>query len=132
MSIATDEATVRTYLRALVGAPERRTDELAVAEDGFVRVGARWCARAGVDRRTLANVGVPKSVLDLAAIIQAPIEDVVRAHYSRQPFDLPTLTRRACVGEASVRKTVAQDERIGRIERVNRPGRSVVWRLTKR
>lgn len=132
MSIATDEAAVRKYLRLVVGAPERTSDDLSTAARAFIRVAARWSSRNGVDRRTLALIGVPNAVLDDAGVTQPSVDEIVRPHYSRQPFDVATVVRRACVGEASVRRVIAQDEDTGLIERVDRPGRSAAWRRAKR
>lgn len=131
MSVLTDEALVRAYLRSLVGRPERIADNLESTEPGFLHSGARWARRNGVDMRTLAGLGVARDVLDRAGIVQPPIEELVRAHYSRRPFDVATLTRRSCVSAGAVRQTLADDERLGRVERVTRPGCATGWRVTR-
>lgn len=132
MSVASDEASVRAYLRLLVGAPERGGDTMRSSERDFIAVGARWARRTGVDRRTLAGLGVPKSVLDRAGIIQPSIDVLVRHGYSRTPFDVATLARRACVSEGSVRQTLADDERVGTVEQVPSTGRAHTWRRATR
>lgn len=132
MSVASDEAAVRVYLRLLVGAPVRTADAILAAEQNFVAVAARWAKRTGVDRRTVAGLGVSKKVLDRAGIVQAPIGVLVRRHYSRTPFDVAILARRACVSEGSVRQTVADDERAGVIQRTPSTGRATSWRLASR
>lgn len=128
MSNTSDEAAVRTYLRLLVGAPERAGDSMQSAERKFIAVVARWSRRTGVDRRTLAGLGVPKAVLDRAGMIQPPVDEFVRRSYTRTPFDVATLARRACVSEGSVRQTLADDERTGLVERVTSPSRATRWR----
>lgn len=130
MSVVTDEAFVRAYLRSLIGAPERGAD-VGTIEAGFLRAGARWASRVGVDRRTLATFGVPRPVLDRAGIFQPPIEDLVRAHYSQRPFDVATLARRSCVSAGSVRLALVEDERAGRVERVASHGRATTWQVTR-
>jgi hypothetical protein len=129
MSIASDEAAVRSYLRLLVGAPVRATDEAAVTEQGFVAAAARWAGRNGVDRRTLSGVGVPKATLDRAGLRQPSIEVLIRHHYSTTPFSVATLARRSCTSEASVRQTLADDLRAGVVEQMPGPGRATMWRL---
>ncbi len=131
MSVASDEAAVRSYLRLVVGAPLQATDAVPPAEQNFVAVAARWAKRTGVDRRTLAGLGVPKTVLDRAGVVQPPIGVLVGGHYSRTPFDVTTLARRACVSERSVRQAVADDERAGVIQRMPSTGRASSWRAAR-
>lgn len=132
MSIASDESAARAYLRALAGAPERVADSVLSTEQRFVAVAARWTKRTGIDRRTLAALGVPKKVLDRAGIVQPPIGLLVRQHYSRKPFDVATLARRACVSEGSVRRTIADDETTGVIQRAPSDGRATSWHVVTR
>lgn len=132
MSVATDESAARAYLRLLVGAPLRTADTILPAEQNFVAVAARWAKRTGVDRRSLAGLGVPKQILDLASVVQPPVGVLVRRHYSRTPFDVAIVARRACVSDGSVRQTIADDERAGVIQRTPSTGRATSWRLAAR
>ena len=132
MSVMSDEAAVRVYLRSLVGAPVGADAATLPAEEEFVAVAARWAERNGVDRRTLAALGVPKPVLDRAGIVQPSIRHLVRQHYSTDPFDVATLARRACVSRGSVRQAIAEDERAGLIQRISSNGRATCWRQGSR
>lgn len=132
MSVASDEAAARSYLRLLVGAPEGAANAAQSTELEFIAVAARWAERTGVDRQTLVRLGVPKNVLDRAGIIQVPIEALVRRFYSTTPFDVATLARRSCVSEGSVRQALANDERTARVQRVASAGRAVMWRRVGR
>lgn len=132
MSVASDEAAVRTYLRLIVDAAVRQADEMGTAEEQFVAVAARWAKRTGVDRRTLAGIGVPRKVLDRARVVQQPIGLHVRRHYSKTPFDIATLARRACVSEGSVRQAIVDDVRTGHLQQAASEGRAASWRLAAR
>lgn len=124
-----DEAKVRTYLRLLVEAPARASDRLDPAEAAFIEVAAGWSARSWVDRRTLANLGVPRKVLDAAGIAAIPAAELVRHQYGTSPFTAADLVRKSGVSMASVRTVLAEDERAGRVGRVKSEGRAIHYRL---
>ena len=124
-----DEAKVRTYLRLLVEAPARASDRLDPAEAAFIEVAAGWSARSWVDRRTLANLGVPRKVLDVAGIAAIPAAELVRHQYGTSPFTAADLVRKSGVSMASVRTVLAEDERAGRVGRVKSEGRAIHYRL---
>lgn len=131
MTIESDEAAVRAYLRVVIGAPERATATIASTEAGFISCAARWARRHGVDRATLRALGVRQPVLELAAVTQLTAGDMVRRHYSRKPFDVASLARRSVVTVTTVRRTVTQDAQAGIIELVPHQGRGSRWRLVK-
>jgi len=124
-----DESKVRTYLRLLVEAPVRVSDRVEPAEVAFVEVGADWAARSGVDRSTLAKLGVPRRVLDAAGISPTPIGELVQRQYGTTPFTGADLMRKSGVSMASVRNVLAEDERAGRIRRVASKGRAIRYEL---
>lgn len=124
-----EESKVRTYLRILVDAPLRASDRLDAAEEAFITVGAAWSERSGVDRRTLAALGVPREVLDAAGIAQTPVGELVRRQYGTGSFTVADLARKAGVSMASVRIVLAEDEQAGRITRVKSTGRAVRYGL---
>ena len=124
-----DEAEVRTYLRLLVGEPVRASDRLDPAEEAFVEVAAGWSERSGVDRRTLADLGVPRKVLDAAGIAATPVAELVRRQYGKTPFTSSDLVRRSGVSQARVRTVLAEDEERGRVTRVASEGRATQYRL---
>lgn len=123
------EAKVRTYLRLLVEVPVRASDRLDPAETAFIEVAAGWSARSGVDRRTLADLGVPREVLDAAGIVGTPVADLVRRQYGTAPFTAADLVRRSGASLASVRTVLAEDEKGGRVTRVPSEGRAFRYRL---
>lgn len=120
-----DEAKVRSYLRILVEAPVRASDRLESVERGFIDVAAGWAAQSGVDRKTLAGVGVSHEVLDAAGIAPTPVAELVRRQYRTSPFTVADLVRTSGVSVASVRNVVAEDEQAGRIGRVESVGRTI-------
>ena len=124
-----DEAKVRTYLRLLVDAPVRASDRLEPAEAAFIDVAARWSQRSGVDRRTLAGLGVPREVLDSAGIAATPVGELVRRQYGQSLFTAADLVRKSGVSMASVRTILAEDEQVQRIKRVKREGRAIYYGL---
>src|SRR3981081_1458200 len=79
---ASDESTVRRYLRALVGFPLRAADEATEAEAQGMAVLPRWARRAGVDRRTLRTLGVSRRTLDRVGIVQKPTEEGLRRYWN--------------------------------------------------
>lgn len=123
-----DEAKVRAYLRLLVEAPVRASDRLDLAEEAFVEVAGDWSARSGVDRRTLADLGVPRKVLDAAGIIATPVAELVRRQYGKAPFTAADLARKSGASLASVRTVLAEDERGGQVTRVPGEGRAIRYR----
>jgi len=127
---AEDEAVVRAYLRAVVGAPLRGRGRIASTESEFVAVAARWAKRAGVDRRSLRTIGVAAGTLNRAGITQPSAQDLVRAEYGLQEFTIADLANRTCVSSSSVRTTVAEDEAAGVVKRVVSSGRAHRWRRT--
>jgi hypothetical protein len=124
-----DEAKIRTYLRLLVEAPVRASDRLCAAEAAFIEIAADWSARSGVDRRTLADLGVPRDILDAAGIERTPVAELVRRQYSSDPFTVADLVRRSGVSTASVRAVLAEDERSGWIGRLASRGRAITYGL---
>lgn len=126
---ADDEAVVRAYLRLLVGAPLRASDRLETVEPAFVDVVDRWSERAGIDRRTLAAVGVPRRVLNEAGIRPTPVGELIRRQYSAEPFSVIDLVRRSGASPASVRGVIAEDEQNGQLKRVGSAGRNILYRL---
>lgn len=124
-----DEAKVRTYLRLLLGVPVRASDRLEPAEAAFIEVAAGWSGRSGVDRRTLADLGVPREVLDSAGIAATPVGELVRRQYGQSPFTAADLVRKSGVSVASVRAVLAEDERAKRIKRVKSEGRAIHYGL---
>jgi hypothetical protein len=124
-----DEAKVRTYLRLLVEAPVRASDRLDPAEASFIEMAADWSARAGVDRRTLADLGVSREVLDAAGIVAIPAAELVRRQYGKGTFTAADLVRRSGVSMASVRSVLAEDELAGRVRRVPSEGRAILYGL---
>jgi hypothetical protein len=107
----------------------RASDRLDPAEKAFIDVGADWAARVGVDRKTLAEVGVPRKVIDAAGIALTPISELIRRQYGASPFTVADLVRTSGVSTGSVRAVVAQDERAGRIRRVESSGRAIRYRV---
>ena len=124
-----DEATVRTYLRALIGSPVRSSDRTEDSEPAFVQTIASWSEWAGVDRRTLAAVGVPRRLLNEAGVRRTPVGDLVRRRYTTDTFTVAELVRRSGASPSSVRKVLAEDERVGRLKRVATTGRTVLYGL---
>lgn len=124
-----DEPSIRTYLRLLVGAPVRGSDRLEPAEAAFVGSAAEWAKRAGVDRKTLAGIGVPRQVLDAADVRGISVADLIRRQYPTSPFTIAEVTRRSGVSPASVRNVVAEDERAGRVQRLATKGRTAHYGL---
>lgn len=124
-----DETKVRAYLRLLVEAPVRASDRLDSTETAFIDVGATWAARSGVDRRTLAEIGVPREVLDAAGIAATPVGELVRRQYGTDPFTVADLVRRSGVSTASVRAVLAEDEKARRIRQVESQGRAIQYGL---
>lgn len=124
-----DEAKVRTYLRILLGSPVRASDRLESAEAAFIDVAAGWSERSGVDRKTLADLGVPRGVLDSAGIAATRVGELVRRQYGQDPFTAADLVRKAGVSLASVRTVLAEDERTRRIKRVKSEGRAIHYGL---
>jgi len=124
-----DEARVRSYLRLLVDTPVRVSDRLDTAEEAFIDVAASWSASSGVDRRTLAGLGVPREVLDAAGITATPVADLVRRQYGTNPFTAADLVRKSGVSMASVRIVLAEDEQAGRIRRLQSKGRAIHYGL---
>lgn len=122
-----DEVAVRRYLRSLVGAPLRGSDDLPICEPEFVASAAGWAARTGVDRRTLARVGVPRRVLDRAGVIRVPVAERLRQHWDPTPFSIADLARRSGISEPAVRQAVAEEERVGVLNRVGRRGRAILY-----
>jgi len=114
-SAADDALAVRAYLRALVGAPLRAGDTAESTEASFIGTAARWSRRTKVDRRTLLGMGVESSVLDAAGVYPTPVADIVRRYYTRKPFSVAVLARRAGVSTASARSTVSLDEASGQL-----------------
>lgn len=123
------EAKVRTYLRLLVDAPVRVSDRLDRAETAFIEAAAGWSERSGVDRKTLADIGVPREVLDAAGIDATPVAELVRRQYGKSPFSAADLVRRSGVSMASVRSVLAEDEQAGRIRRAKSEGRAIHYGL---
>lgn len=132
MTATADEAAVRAYLRALMGAPERSSDSVETTEPGFRDAAARWAIRANVDRKALRKLGVPRSVIDRAGIAGSHATDLVRWMYTAEPFGIAELARRTCVSPASVRAAVLADERGGLLERAPSQGRAHQWRKAQR
>jgi hypothetical protein len=126
---SSEDDTVRGYLRALVGAPVRSSDQADISEPGFVEAAASWATRSGVDRRTLAWLGVPRRVLDAAGLRPAPVGDLVRRHYGTDPFTAAELVRKSGVSATSVRKLLIEDVEAGRLERITTAGRMVLYGL---
>ena len=124
-----DESAVRTYLRLLAGAPVRSSDRVEKAESDFIAAAADWAAEAGVDRRTLAEVGVSRQVLDAAGIRATPIAELIRRQYGTNPFTVADLARKSGASTASVRSVLAEDERTGQLKRVASTGRTVLYGL---
>lgn len=124
-----DEAKVRSYLRLLIDAPIRASDTLDRAEPAFTDVAAGWSERSGVDRRTLADLGVPREVLDSAGINATRVAELVRRQYGKGHFTAADLARRSGVSMASVRSVLAEDEQAGRIRRVKSEGRAIHYEL---
>lgn len=124
-----DEAKVRTYLRLLVEAPIRTSDRFDPAEAAFIEVAAGWSAHAGVDRRTLADLGVSREVLDAAGISATPVAELVRRQYGTSAFTAADLVRRSGVSMPSVRSVLAEDEQSGQIRRVKSQGRAILYGL---
>jgi hypothetical protein len=124
-----EETAVRAYLRLLVGAPVRASDRVETCEPAFVEVVATWSERTGVDRRTLASIGVPREVLDEAGVRPTPVGDLIRRHYCADPFTVFDLARRSGVSIASVRGVIARDEQSGQLKRVGTTGRKVLYGL---
>lgn len=104
-----DEAKVRSYLRLLIDAPIRASDTIDRAETAFIDVAASWSERSGVDRRTLADLGVPREVLDAAGIGATPVAELARRQYETSLFTAADLARRSGVSMASVRSVLAED-----------------------
>lgn len=127
-SSSEDEA-VRSYLRALVGAPVRTADRVAKAESSFVESAASWATRSGVDRRTLARLGVPRRVLEAAGLRPTPVGDLVRRQYETGPFTASALVRKSGVSATTVRGVLKEDVEAGRLERIEAAGRMVLYRL---
>lgn len=126
-----DELAVRSYLRALVGAPVRSADRVETTEVAFVDAVGRWSDRAGVDRRTLSRIGVERAILDASGLKQTPVGDVVRRHYQTEPASIADLARRSGVSPASVRQTVYDDESEGLIQAVHTKGKTVLYGLVR-
>lgn len=124
-----DEAKVRTYLRLLVDAPLRKSDRFEQAETAFAEVASRWCKRSGVDRRTMARLGVRREVLDAAGVSATPVAELVRRQYGKSTFSAAGLVRRSGVSMASVRSVLAEDEEAGRVVRIGRESRMIHYRL---
>jgi len=123
------EDAVRAYLRALVGAPVRPSDRVETAEPTFVHVIASWAERVGVQRQTLAAVGVSRSVLDRGGVRPTPLAELIRRNYTAGTFGVADLVRRSGASDGSVRAVVAEDERAGRLRRVGSSGRTVLYGL---
>jgi hypothetical protein len=129
----TDENAVRAYLRAVIGAPLRASaGNPAKGEAAFVGAAQRWAKQAGVDRRTLARIGVTRRVLDAAGVAAVSAEARIRRLYTREPFTVAQLAKRAGVTEASVRRVLAIHEETGEIVRAGRVGRALQYRKTRR
>jgi hypothetical protein len=126
---SSEDDAVRGYLRALVGAPVRSSDRVDCSESGFVEAAARWSTRSGVDRRTLACLGVPRRVLDAAGLRATPVGELVRRHYGTDPFTAADLVRKSGVSAASVRGALVEDVEAGRLERIGTAGRMALYRL---
>jgi hypothetical protein len=124
-----DEAKVRTYLRLLIGAPARAADRLDRAETAFIDAAAGWSERSGVDRKTLADLGVPREILDAAGLRATPVAELVRRQYGKSPFTAADLVRKSGVSMASVRNVLAEDEQTGRVTRVRSEGRTILYGL---
>lgn len=95
----------------------------------FIEVAAGWSERAGVDRRTLREMGVPREVLDAAGVVATPVAELVRCQYGTRPFTVADLVRKSGVSMASVRSMLAEDERAGRVSRVKSEGRAIRYRV---
>jgi hypothetical protein len=124
-----DEAAIRTYLRLIADVPQRSSDRVGPAETAFIESAAEWAKGAGVDRRTLADVGVPAQVLDAAGIRNVPVADLIRRQYGTSSFTIAEIARRSGVSVASVRNVVAEDERARRVVRLANEGRAVQFGL---
>jgi hypothetical protein len=128
-SASEDDDAIRGYLRALVGAPVRSSDRVETSEPGFVEAAARWSTRSGVDRKTLASLGVPRRVLDAAGLRLTSVGDLVRRHYGSEPFTAAELVRKSGVSATSVRDVLMEDVEVGRLERIGAAGRTVLYGL---
>jgi hypothetical protein len=126
-----DELAVRAYLRVLVGAPVRSADKVGTVEGPFVKAVGRWSERKGVDRRTLARIGVKQRVLEASGLEPTPVSEVVRRHYGKQPFTVADIARLSGVSAASVRKTVYEDESKGLVEEVEATSRALLFRAVR-
>lgn len=127
---ATDDAAVRRYLRALIGAPLSASDSMDEAEASFVDVARRWSERTGVDRRALLDLGVNRRVLDAAGVRQTPINEVLRRYWPEGEVSASDLARRSGFSEPTVRKAIARDEEAGLLKRAPGGGRAVQWERT--
>jgi hypothetical protein len=126
---SSEDDAVRSYLRALVGAPVRSSDRVDLSEPGFVEAAVEWSMRSGVDRRTLALLGVPRRVLDAAGLRPTPVGDLVRRHYGTEPFTVADLVRKSDVSAASARSALIEDVEAGRLERIGTAGRAALYRV---
>ena len=126
-----DGMAVRRYLRSLVGAPLRGAADPSELEADFVAAAAPWAARAGVDRQTLAGIGVPRRVLDRAGVARATVAERLRRHWDPDPFTIADLARRSGIAESAVRQAVADEERTGSLIRTGRDGRTILYGRAK-
>lgn len=125
------EAIIRAYLRLLVEAPLRRSDDRDEFEEAFVAVAAAWSETAGVDRRTLREFGVPTRILNRAGLGVEAAAETVRRNYPAEPFTVSSLVGRTGISEATVRRTILDDEDAGTVERVDSEGRRLSYRVVR-
>jgi hypothetical protein len=133
VTVSKDEDAVRLYLRSVIGSPLRASvADPKAGEAAFVTAAARWGKRGGVDRRTLARIGVSRRVLDAAGVTEITPEARVRRLYSRTAFTVSELARRTSLSEASVRRVVANHVKTGELEHAARVGRLQLYRKAPR
>jgi len=121
---------VRRYLRSVVGFALSGGDTVDDAEQKFTQIAAQWCARTGVDRRTLLVLGVSGRTLDAAGVRQVASNDLLRRYWPDGVFSVAELARRSGVSEATARQAMIRDEEAGLIRRAGREGRAVLWERT--
>lgn len=83
--------------------------------EAFVVHAGQWALDNGVEGRTLAEFGVPASVLTRAGLTPSTIENAVRAGYAAGPFSVSELAARVGLSASTVRGTLIADVSAGRI-----------------
>ena len=124
---ASQDATVRRYLRAVVGAPTSQGDTAGLAESAFVEVAADWSDRVGVDRHALLALGVDGDVLDAAGVTHLAANQRLRRFWGPEPFSVADLARRSGMSAAVVRRAIALDEEAGLLRRVGRDRSTILF-----